>query len=97
MFGKSDLVDDLSRDLSSARNKTRCPIVVLEASLLTKKDRRERERAVSDNEKIKKRVNDQYLAFVPTIAGFRGATEMVAASVEIKETKIRREGFVLLG
>jgi hypothetical protein len=91
MFGKSDLVDDLSCDLARARNKRdalasdivtlTAEIAVLEASLLTEKDRRERERAASEIEKIKKQVNDQYLAFVPRIAGIRGATEMAAAIV----------------
>ena len=91
MFGKSDLVEILSRDLARARN-TRdalasnvitltAEIAVLEASLLTENDRRERERAASEIERIKKQVNDQYLAFVPTIAGIRGATEMAAAIV----------------
>ncbi|MFZ2075598.1 MAG: hypothetical protein WAV38_02895, partial [Xanthobacteraceae bacterium] len=91
MFGKSDLVDNLSCDLSRARNKRdalasdiitlTAEIAVLEASLLTENDLRERERAASEIERIKKQVNDQYLAFVPTIAGIRGATEMAAAIV----------------
>ena len=91
MFGKSDLVDNLSCDLSRARNKRdalasdiitlTAEIAVLEASLLTENDRRERERAASEIERIKNQVNDQYLAFVPTIAGIRGATEMAAAIV----------------
>jgi hypothetical protein len=91
MFGKSALADDLSRALSRARNKRNAlasdiitltaEIAVLEASLLTEKDRRERERAASEIERIKKQVNDQYLAFVPSIAGIRGATEMAAAIV----------------
>jgi hypothetical protein len=91
MFGKRDLVDNLSCDLSRARNKRdalasdiitlTAEIAVLEASLLTENDRRERERAASEIEKIKKQVNDQYLAFVPTIARIRRATEMAAAIV----------------
>jgi hypothetical protein len=91
LFRKSDLAEILSRDLARARNKrdalasdiiTRtAEIVVLEASLSTENDRRERERAASEIERIKKQVNDQYLAFVPTIAGIRGATEMAAAIV----------------
>ena len=91
MFRKSDLVEILSRDLARARNKrdafasdiiTRtAEIAVLEASLLTENDRRERERAASEIERTKKQVNDQYLAFVPTIAGIRGATEMAAAII----------------
>jgi outer membrane murein-binding lipoprotein Lpp len=89
MFGKSDLVEILSRDLARARNKRdalasnvitlTAEIAVLEASVSTENDRRERERAAS--ERIKRQLNDQYLAFVPTIAGIRGATEMAAAIV----------------
>jgi hypothetical protein len=91
MFGKSDLVDDLSCNLFRARNKRAAlasdiitltaEIAVLEASLSTERDRRERECAASEIERIKKQANDQYLAFVPTIAGIRGATEMAAAIV----------------
>src|SRR5262249_42678949 len=91
MFGKSDLVEILSRDLARARNKRdafrsdiitlTAEIAVLEASLLTENDRRQRERTAGEIERIKKQVNDQYLAFVPTIAGIRGATEMAAAIV----------------
>jgi len=91
MFGKSDSVDNLNRDLSRARDKRdalasdiitlTAEIAVLEASLLTENDRRERERAASEIERIKKQVNDQYSAFVPTIAGIRGATEMAVAIV----------------
>src|ERR1051325_239432 len=89
MFGKGDLVETVSRDLARARNKRdalasgvitlTAEIAVLEASLLTENDRRERERAASEIETFKKQVNDQYLAFVPTIAGIRGLTEMAAA------------------
>jgi hypothetical protein len=91
MFGKSDLADNLSGDLSRARNKRdalasdiitlTAEIAVLEASLLTENDCRERERAASEIERIKKQVNGQYLAFVPSIAGFRGASEIAAAIV----------------
>src|SRR6516225_8649832 len=91
MFGKSDLVEILSRDLARARNKRdalaskvitlTAEIAVLEASLLTENDRRQRERAASEIERIKKQLNDRYLAFVPTIAGIRGATELAAAIV----------------
>ena len=91
MFGKSDLVDNLSRHLARARDKRdalasdiitlTAEIAVLEASLSTENDRRESERATSEIEKIKKQVNDQYLAFVPTIAAIRGATEMAAPIV----------------
>ena len=46
-----------------------------------KSDRRDRERAISEIEGIKKRVRDRYLAFEPVIAGIRDATEMAAAIV----------------
>jgi hypothetical protein len=91
MFGKSDLVQILSRDLAWTRNKRdafaseiitlTAEIAVLEASLLTENDLRERERAAGEIERIKKQVNDQYLAFVPTIAGIRSAIEKAAAIV----------------
>ena len=70
MFGKSDLIEILSRDLARARNKRdafasdiislTAEIAVLEASLLTENDRRERERAASEIERFTKQVNDQY-------------------------------------
>lgn len=91
MFGKSDLIDSLSRDLARARNKRdalasdvttlTAQIAELEARLSAERDRRGRERAVSEMEGIKKRVRDEYLAFAPAIAGIRGATEMAAAIV----------------
>jgi hypothetical protein len=80
MFGKNDLVEILSRDLTRARNKRAvfaseiititAEIAVLEASLLTENDRREREHAASEIERIKKQ-------FVPTIAGIRGTTGLL--------------------
>ena len=89
MLKKGDLVETVSRDLARARNKRdtlasgvitlTAEIAVLEASLLTENDRRERERAASEIERFKKQVNDQYLAFVPTIAGIRGSTEIAVA------------------
>src|SRR5262249_33732496 len=91
MLGKSDLIENLSRDLARARNKRdafasdvislTAEIAVLEASLSTENDRRQRERAASEVYGIKKQLNDRYLVFVPTIAGVRGATEMAAAIV----------------
>jgi hypothetical protein len=91
MFGKSDLVEILSRDLARARNKRdafasdiislTAEIAVLEASLFTENDRRQRERAATEIERIKRQLNDRYLAFVPTFAGIRGATELAAAIV----------------
>jgi hypothetical protein len=91
MLGKTDLVEILSRDLARARNKRdafasdiislTAEIALLEASLLTENDRRQRERAASEIERIKRQLNDRYLAFVPTFAGIRGATELAAVIV----------------
>jgi outer membrane murein-binding lipoprotein Lpp len=91
MFGKSDLIDSLSRDLARARNKRdalasdaktlTAKIAELEARLSAERDRRERKHAVSEMEGIKKRVSDQYLALAPVISGIREATEMAAAIV----------------
>jgi outer membrane murein-binding lipoprotein Lpp len=91
MFGKFDLVDSLSRDIARARDKRdtlasdvttlSSRIAELEARLSAESDRRERERAASEIEGIKKRVRDHYLALAPVIAGIRDATEKAAAIV----------------
>ena len=91
MFGKSDLVDSLNRDLARARNKRdalasgvttlTAQIAELEARLSAESDRRARERAACEIAGIKKRVRDRYLAFAPVIAGIRDATEAAAAIV----------------
>jgi hypothetical protein len=91
MFGKSDLVDSLSRDLARARDKRdaltsdvtalSAKIGELEARLAAENDRRERERAASEVEGIKKQVGDRYLAFASAIVGMRDATEMAAPIV----------------
>jgi outer membrane murein-binding lipoprotein Lpp len=91
MFGKSDLVDSLSRDLAQARNKRdalastvtalSAQIAELETRLSAENDRRERERAASEVEAIKKRVRDAHLAFVPAIATIRNATEVAETIV----------------
>lgn len=91
MFGKSDLVDSLSRDLARARDKRDAlssdvtaltgKIAELEARLAAENDRRERERAASEVEGIKKQVGDRYLAFASAVVGMRDATEMAAPIV----------------
>lgn len=91
MFGKSDLVDSLGRDLAQARNKRdalatsvtalTAQIAELETRLSAENDRRERERAASEIEAIKKRVRDGHLAFVPAIAAVRNATEVAETIV----------------
>jgi hypothetical protein len=83
MFGKSDLVDNLNRDLSRARDKRdalashvatlTAQIAEWEASVSAENDRRERERVVGEIEGIKERLRDFYLAFVHAIAGMRDA------------------------
>jgi len=91
MFGKFDLVDSLSHDIARARDKRdtlasdvttlSSRIAELEARLSAENDRRERERAASEIEGIKKRVRDHYLALAPVVAGIRDATEKAAAIV----------------
>jgi chromosome segregation ATPase len=91
MFGKSDLVDNLSRDLAHARNKRdalassvttlTAQIAELETRLSAENERRERERTAREIEGIKKRMRDGHLAFAPAIAEIRDATEVTAAIV----------------
>ena len=91
MFGKSDLVDSLNRDLARARDKRdaltsgvatlTAQITELEARLSAENDRRERERAANEIEGVKKQVRDRYLQFASAIAGLRDATEMAVAIV----------------
>jgi hypothetical protein len=91
MFGKSDLIDCLGRDLARARERRDAlatdvtmlttQIAELETRLSVESDRRDRERAISEVEGIKKRVRDRYLAFGPVIDEIRDATVMAAAIV----------------
>jgi hypothetical protein len=88
MFGKSDLVDSLNRDLARAHNKRdaltsgvatlTAQIAELETRLSAENERRRRERAASEIEGIKKRVRDGHSAFVPPITAVRNATEVAA-------------------
>jgi chromosome segregation ATPase len=103
MFGKSDLVDSLNRDLARARDKRdaltsgvatlTAQIAELEARLSAENDRRERERAANEIEGVKKQVRDRYLQFASAIAGLRDATEMAVAIVpetrELNEFLVR--------
>jgi hypothetical protein len=94
MFGKSDLVDNLSRDLSRACDKRdalashvmtlTAQIAELEACLSAENDRRERERLAGDIEGIKARLRDFYLAFAHAIAGMRDVS--VSARAIVPET-----------
>ena len=91
MFGKDDLVDNLSRDLGRARDKRDAlashvttlttQITELEARLSAENDRRARERAVGEIERTKKQLTDHYLVFAPAIAWMRDATESARAIV----------------
>jgi hypothetical protein len=91
MFGKTDLIDGLGRDLARARERRDAlaadvtmlttQIAELETRLSVESDRRDRERAISEVEGVRKRVRDRYLAFGPVIDGIRDATVMAAAIV----------------
>jgi hypothetical protein len=91
MFGKSDLIDGLNRDLSRARDKRdtlashvttlTAQIAELEARLSAENDRRERDRVVGEIEGIKERLRDFYLAFAHAIAGMRDASISARAIV----------------
>jgi len=91
MFGKSDLVDSLNRDLDRARDKRdalasgvatlTAQIAELEARLSAETERRKRERAASEIEGVKKQVRDRHLQFASVIAGLRDATEMAVSIV----------------
>jgi hypothetical protein len=91
MFGKSDLVDNLNRDLSRARDKRdalsshltmlTAQIAEWEAHLSAEDDRRERERAAREIEGIKERLRDFYRAFAHAIAGMRDASLSARAIV----------------
>ena len=91
MFGKTDLLETLTRDLARARRKRdvltsdvtalATQIVDLEIQISAENDRRERERAASKIEEIKEHLKDLYSAFAPTIAGFQDGTEKAEAIV----------------
>src|SRR5215469_1912512 len=91
MFGKTDLLETLSRDLARARRKRdvltsdvtvlTAQIADLEVQLTAENDRRERERAANQIEDVKKHLRDLYLAFAPAIAGIQEGTEKAAAIV----------------
>jgi hypothetical protein len=80
MFGKTELVDSLNRDLARARNKRdslASSVTTLTAQIADLEVRLSAERIVG----IKNRLKDRHLAFAPAIAGVRGATEAAAAFV----------------
>ena len=91
MFGKDDLVDNLSRDLDRARIRRdalaseattlAAQIAEIEARLSEEKKRRERERVLSEIEAIKTRIKQAAGAFAPVIDGLSKAVESAAAVV----------------
>ena len=91
MFGKDDLVDNLSRDLDRARGRRdalasevttlTAQIAEMEARLSEEKTRRERDRVLGELEAIKKRIKQATSAFAPVIGKLCEAVEMAAAVV----------------
>ena len=91
MFGKDDLIDNLSRDLDRARGRRdalasevttlTAQIAEMEARLSEEKTRRERDRVLGELEAIKKRIKDATSAFAPAIGKLCEAIERAAAIV----------------
>jgi len=91
MFGKSDLINSLGRDLSRARDKRdalasdvttlSAQISELEARLSAENDRRERERFEREIEGLKKRLKHFYLMFAKAIVGMRDVSVSARAIV----------------
>ncbi len=91
MFGKDDLVDNLSRDLDRARGRRdalaseattlTAQIAEIEARLSEEKKRRERERVLCEIEAIKTRVKQAAGAFAPVVDGLSKAIESAAVVV----------------
>jgi hypothetical protein len=91
MFGKDDLVENLSRDLDRARGRRdtltseatilTAQIAEIEARLSEEKNRRDRDRVLGEVEAIKKRIKQAASAFAPVIGELCEATEMAAAVV----------------
>jgi hypothetical protein len=91
MFGKNDLVANLSRNLDRARGKRdalatdvttlTAQIAKIEVRLSEEKNRQERDRVLGEIEEIKKRIKQAAGAFTPVIGELCEATEMAAAVV----------------
>ena len=89
MFGKDDLVDNLSRDLDRARGRRdalasevttlTAQIAEMEARLSDEKTRRERDRVLGEIEAVKKRIKQATSAFAPVIGKLCEAIETAAA------------------
>ncbi|MCJ9733672.1 hypothetical protein [Bradyrhizobium sp. PRIMUS42] len=91
MFGKDDLVDNLSRDLDRARGRRdalaseaatlTAQIAEIEIRLSEEKNRRERDRVLGEIEAIKTRITQAGSAFAPVVDGLCKAIEQAAAVV----------------
>jgi len=91
MFGKDDLVDNLSRDLDRARGRRdalasevttlTAKIAEIEARFSEEKTRRERDRVLGEIEAIKTRLKRAVGAFVPVVGELCEATKIAAAVV----------------
>ena len=91
MFGKDDLVDNLSRDLDRARGRRdalasevttlTARIAEMEARLSEEKTRRERDRVLGEIEAIKEQLKQATSAFTPVIGKLCEAIEKAAAVV----------------
>jgi DNA repair exonuclease SbcCD ATPase subunit len=91
MFGKDDLVDNLSRNLDRARGRRdalasevttlTAQIAEIETRLSEEKTRRERDRALGEIEATKKRLKQAISAFAPAIGELCEATNIAAAVV----------------
>ena len=93
MFGKDDLVDNLSRDLDRARGRRdalasevttlTAKIAEIEARFSEEKTRRERDRVLGEIEAIKNRLKRAVGAFAPVVGELCEATKMAAAVVPV--------------
>jgi hypothetical protein len=91
MFGKKDLVDNLSHDLDRARTRRdalssdvtmlAAEIAQLEARLSEETDRRERERVAAELDEIGDALSDAVRMFVPAVARLCDAVGAAAAVV----------------
>jgi len=91
MFGKDDLVDNLSPDLDRARGRRdalasevttlTAQIAEMEARLSNEKTRRERDRVLGEIEAIKEQLKQATSAFTPVIGKICEAIEKAAAVV----------------
>ena len=91
MFGKNDLVANLSRNLDRARGKRdalatdvttlTAQIAKIEVRLSEEKNRQERDRVLAEIDETKKRIKQAAGAFTPVIGELRDATETAAAVV----------------